>query len=272
MFRLTLFSLLFLISNLVWGQAFLMGKVQQTDNQAIPFVNIGIKGKNLGTTSDLEGNFKFALNSTIMNDTLTFSCVGFQSVLLPISSLQPDKVNVIVLSEKIKELNEVVVTTKKMRIKKVGTKSYNPLVWGSVESTDTRDILEVGKTIKVKKPSEVLKASIYLRGVNIDTATFRVNFYKIQDDLPADRLIEQNILVRQKIKDGWLHIDLSPYQIYVKEDFFVSLEFLPQAQTEKISFYYGATMAGSSLSRTVSLGSWEKFVGASLSMYVTLRN
>jgi hypothetical protein len=66
-------------------------------------------------------------------------------------------------------------------------------------------------------------------------------------------------------------IDLSIYNIVLKNDFFVGFEFLPERKITKYSFSYGGQLGGNSVARTSSLGKWEKQNGASLSAYVTLK-
>ena len=90
-------------------------------------------------------------------------------------------------------------------------------------------------------------------------------------DLPAERVVEQTILVRSAIHQGWLTIDLTPYALTLDEDFYLSFEFLPDTQGHIPAFSYGAQLGGSALVRTSSLGTWKREMGASLSAYVTVQ-
>ncbi len=98
----------------------------------------------------------------------------------------------------------------------------------------------------------------------------RLHFYRYQNGEPTQRLIEKQILVRQPISKGWLHINLDPYDIYLQEDFVIGLEFLPSTLKygSAPSFMYGAKLGGmNGFSRNSSLGKWEKVRGAAHSLY-----
>lgn len=59
------------------AQVTVSGVVTASGGQsALPFVNIGIKGKNIGTMSQPEGMFSLVIPASHENDTLTFSMVG----------------------------------------------------------------------------------------------------------------------------------------------------------------------------------------------------
>lgn len=268
------FTLLIFLLNaysILLGQSHISGTVKQSDNSLMPYVNIGIKSKNIGTVSDEKGEFELVIPKRLMTDTLTFSSVGFEEINIPVQSFLILTVKEFTLHQKTSVLEEVVIVNKKIKIKKIGTQSHNPFLSGAAESKDKKDIVEFAKHIDINgKASNIQSVSIYLLGLNIDTATFRINFYNEADDLPQLRIIEKSILQRVNIKRGWLTIDLSKYNIILKNNFFVGFEFLPERKISKYSFNYGAQLGGNSVARTSSLGKWGKFKGATLSAYVTV--
>ena len=70
-----IFLLLILISNPLFGQTFSGTVIDSKSNLPIEFVNIGIVGKNIGTTSDIRGNYNISIDSLFDNDSLLFSCI-----------------------------------------------------------------------------------------------------------------------------------------------------------------------------------------------------
>jgi hypothetical protein len=260
----------FIVSFNVSAQIEIKGQIQNTDNKPIEFVNTGIVGRNIGTISDEKGSFLLKLSDKNTGDTLTFSRVGFEDKQVPIKDIITQHLTVFKLKEKVNQLPEIVVSARTLRIKRIGTKSVNPMLWGNVESKDKSDIVEFGKLISVERVSDVQELSVFLKGVNIDTATFRINFYGVKNDLPDGRLSEQNIVARRAITHGWLNLDLKPYKLLFDQDFFVTIEFLPEKTDKKYSFAYGGQLTGSYVSRTASLGEWNKTKGVSISMYVTV--
>ena len=123
-----------------------------------------------------------------------------------------------------------------------------------------------------KLPAELVQAPILLRYPTVDTVAFRLNFYHVAEGLPGERLIEQAMLVRTPIQNGWLTIDLTKYDLRLQTDFFVGFEFLPEKKLaapvaeKKYAaplFSYGGQFGGAAISRSSSLGTWMREPGAS---------
>ena len=269
------FAFLFFFLSLTcvsFGQINIFGTVKQSDSVILSYVNIGIKLKNVGTITNEKGQFEINIPKQFLSDTLTFSYVGFQELNVPIQLILKSSIHTFLLQPKTTQLSEVVVTSKQLKRKSVGTKSHNPFLFGAAESTDKNDIIEFAKFININnKISRIESVNIYLLGVNIDTATFRINFYDIKNDLPNNKIIDKNILERMPVKKGWLKIDLAKENIILDTNFFVSFEFMPEEKLPKYSLSYAGQLGGSSITRKSSLGNWEKGKGASLSAYVTLQ-
>lgn len=247
--------------------------VSAAQQEALPYVNIGIKKKNIGTASKPDGSFALTLKEEYRLDTLTFSAIGYNELSLPVTTLLSGQMGTIKLIEKTTALREVVISSKATKIRKFGTTSRNPLLNGSAETTQSEDISELGKYINLNnKTSEILSATVYLRSIKRDSATFRINLYKNENGLPGERLIEKSIIRRLPLTKGWVTIPLEHYALVVDEDFFLGIEYLPEhSDHEKYIFIYGAALGGSVYSRKASLGEWERGIGGRLAAYVTVR-
>lgn len=260
----------------------LTGRVQgQSDKAAIPFVNIGIRGKNTGTTADANGEFSLRIPPNRANDTLTFSAIGYQEQAVAITQIVGQQQYTFTLVEKPTALHEVVVLGRAAKVRRIGTTTHNPLLWGQVANHETHDIVEFVKLIPVGKiPAELVQAHIFLRYPTVDTVTFRLNFYRVAQGLPGERLVEQAILVRTAVQNGWLAIDLTKYALTMQADFFLGFEFLPDHKTAAPAannkfvppvLSYGGQFGGAAISRSSSLGTWKREPGASISAYVTVK-
>lgn len=65
----------------------LRGKVvDAADSVAMPMVNIAIRSRALGTITNMEGDFEFVVPRSFMNDTLSFSFIGYSVCSIPISA------------------------------------------------------------------------------------------------------------------------------------------------------------------------------------------
>jgi len=246
-------------------------RVRRT-GQPLPFVNIGIRGKSTGTVADAHGAFGLRISAAHAHDTLTFSAIGYQEQGLPIARLAAGQKLLIQLTEKAAALPEVVVRGRPEKVRRLGTTSHNPLLWGSVSNRETHDINEFVKLISLRNiPSQLVSAHIFLRRPTVDTVTFRLNFYSVAQGLPGSRVVEQDILVRSALQNGWLTIDLARYGLTLQQDFYLGFEFFPVAKGPEPAFSYGARFGGAAVLRNSSLGAWKREPGASLAAYVTVK-
>lgn len=81
------------------------GKVTDVSGESLPGVSVRVKGANIGTTTDLDGNF--SLNIPENNPTLVFTYVGFVTLEVPVNGQSTFNVK---LEAANTALNEVVVT------------------------------------------------------------------------------------------------------------------------------------------------------------------
>ncbi len=227
----------------------------------IEFVNIGILNKNKGTISNLNGEFKLSVPKQFLNDSLTISHVNYHPIKIPIKNL---KNQTIFLKPRTNELTEVIVTNKKKRNRKIGVKSYNPFLWLRAVSEDM-DIIENAQRINIPDKSVRVKyVNVYLRtGFESDSSFVRVNFYKNVDNAPDEKIVFENIVQKKKIEPGWLQIDLTKQYIYLEEDFFVGVEFIPDFKNKREVFIGAILTKGKGYSRRNSLGKWNKLQAAS---------
>jgi hypothetical protein len=96
----------------------ILGKVIDKKSQLpLPFANCYIKDKEIGASTNKNGEFSFFLNDIDINDTLLVSYLGYETNKYPLKKINGKKI-VITLSPKDLELNEIVVYPKIKNIKK----------------------------------------------------------------------------------------------------------------------------------------------------------
>nr|WP_246206174.1 carboxypeptidase-like regulatory domain-containing protein [Fulvivirga aurantia] len=84
------------------------GKVTSAeDNQPLPGVNVVIKGTNMGTVTDIEGNYQLKLDDTDSDPSLVFAFIGLESKEVDVKSRDSIDVQ---LNADVQQLSEVVVT------------------------------------------------------------------------------------------------------------------------------------------------------------------
>ena len=258
-----LFIIFQLLSSQTFSQEIVMnGIIIDAENQEpIEFVNIGVLNKNQGTITNPNGEFNLTLPKEYKTDSITISHINYYSIKILAKNF---KNQTIFLNPKTTELSEVVVSNKKIRNRKIGVKSYNRLLSMRVISKST-DIIEVvqlisipSKEVKVKAVNFNIRKWSEVNGVKV-----RINFYKNVDNAPSEKIIFKNIIqeIPTERESDWIRIDLKNNEIYITEDFFVGIEFIPNFKNPTIVDLGGILTKGKGYRRENSLGSWEKLNG-----------
>lgn len=279
--KLPIIALTILIINFnCYGQTKkIVGEIRNSKSN-LAYVNIGIANKTVGTVSNAEGFFNLVLNDAVKpNDTVTFFYVGFKPEKYLVSELNKEN-NIILLSSEQMELNEVVVSSNKIKLKpeKIGreTKGLSLPNSNSGENVDDRLSKENGMKLKINSNCHIKDLNFDITTNDFASLKFRINFYKIVNDLPTDLIVQKDIIF--EIKDSYLgrfKVDLEPYKIYFKKDIgevAVSIQWLESIKKdEKSKFFSISTVAASPINtayfRAKAMDTWKKS-RQSLSFYL----
>lgn len=260
------------------------GEVRNFENsEPLAFVNIGIRNKTVGTVSNNKGFFKLVLNEKVSpNDTVIFSYIGFSTEKYLVSELKKLK-EPILLQPQNTELNEVIVSSKKidLKSKKIGRTSKGlGLMHMNFYSFYEKDVdyrlgKERGMKFKMRRNCHIKDLNFNISTNNFKSLKFRVNFYKIEDGLPTDLIVQDNIIF--EIKDnflGWFKVDLEPYDIYFNEEIeevAVTIQWVESVKADEKSKYFAISTASSpthtAFFREKAMDSWDKG-GQNLSFYL----
>ena len=83
--------------------------IDRHEKKALPFASISIQDRNLGTISNIDGDFELKIPPAMINDTVVVSCLGYQQFRLPILEIN-DKEATIFLQPATYQLQEIKVT------------------------------------------------------------------------------------------------------------------------------------------------------------------
>jgi pimeloyl-ACP methyl ester carboxylesterase len=242
------------------GKKVLKGFIRdRKSNLPLPYVNIGIPEKDVGTTSNIKGEFELALSESNATDTLRISMIGFETRVIFLKDVfKKQKLNLnIQLLEKTNELTEVVVTDKKLTTKVLGNKTDSKFFGGKFASGDLGS--EIAIRIKIKDAPTYLDTFSFNISYNAaDTATFRVNIYEVKNGLPDKNILTDNIIVKINGQAGKIDVDLSKYNTVVNDDFFIGLEWVEGKNNSGIVFSSGFVNKGTYY-RKASQGRWKKY-------------
>lgn len=272
--RLNLLIAIFFQLNLLNGQdSFtIKGATVDSCNHPLDYVNIGIVGKNFGTVSNDLGFFELNVPLEMLEDSLTFSRVGYRCVKRSLNELRDKKYPIIALATNIIELGEVQITSRELKRKKAGVVSNSNSIVLSITSGNLGR--EIGTTISLPENPVALKDfNFHIAHNRPDSAILRLNMYEIQKRDIGRNLLDRSITFVVRQNDlGDHQVNLSRYGISVRKKVFVSVEIVavfvssgPSVEIGYDKYNYnkilvsGAIIKGKrSYYKEVSLGSWEK--------------
>lgn len=235
----------------IFGQQDYKGRiVDSKTGEPIPFVNIGVFEKEIGTVSDEDGIFHLPLNDAriLQSDKILFSSLGYQTIEIQINQVE------LVYNEypEIKmvptnvELEGVVVSDKAnyMVPETVGYSNKGEEVFGYWKDNIALGG-ELGTKVVVRNGLRRLDRFIFEVWANpSDSLMLRINVYDNDGTLarPKTNLNRsgENILYTLTRNERMVSIDLKPFEIFVENDFIISLELLQVYDSEEVGLILAA--------------------------------
>ena len=257
----------------IGAQTFVIGQViDAATKEPLPYVNIGLLNKNIGTVSDEAGYFEFEVNTEQNSrDTLRFSMIGFQTKSYTLNDFINQNEIEVYLTEKSTALDEVILSSKRKnyQTKILGNKTTSKALYAAFTSNKLGN--EMGFIVRARKHPMILKKfNISLVENDYGPIKFRLNIYDVLNGLPNKTLLKENIFIETEESSGIVSLDLTPYEIILDQDFFIAIEWIEDLGPGKLYFsggFFGAPL----FAREVSQGTWEKIGTASVGMNVEVR-
>lgn len=220
--------------------------IDAMSKEKIPFVNVWIQDKNIGTTSNFNGEFQLNYSAS---DTIVFSAIGYETKKIYSDSMP----NLVTLTPIVLELGEVVALGHREHLSltigefKKPTINYffscgtNPWIAARYFPNDT----SYAKTRYISKLSLVTKS-------RLENSKFYVRLYKATEDgKPGDYLFTNPIMGVAKKGKKTTELDLTDLHLkFPEHGLFVAIEWLI-IEENKYEFTYTKN------------GSNKKFVGVS---------
>lgn len=244
-----------ILPEILTAQYRLQGMVQEAGQDTpIPFVNIGIPDAAIGTVSDEDGKFILEVPDTLK--TVRFSAIGYRTLDISIAELLQQKTIEM-------QVQAVVIPVIELSAKRLEADR----ILGNPVYSNRRGIgffrgqlgAEVGVKIPVRKETWLKEARFAIRDRGSDTLLFRVNIYRMEGDRVGQRINPDNILIQSLLEKGELVVDLSPHNLVVDHDLFLSLEWIKGYRANEILFKAAPGRRGSAIySRPVSQAPLER--------------
>ena len=256
------------------AQYILQGRIiDALTKEPLPFVNVGVLKKELGTVSNEDGFFLLEVPDVFAKETLRFSMIGFDERDFQVTDLEAILLsnNTLVLAEQTTFLEEVVLTAEKKWDTRVsGNATTSKLLITGFTSNQLGN--EIALFVKVKKTPAYIEGIQFSVVENIyPEVRFRVNVYSSEYRFPDENILKENIFVTLKQSEGIISVDLKEYDILVDDDVFISLEWIDEDLGSEGLWFSAGVFGKSIYARSTSQAEWKKQRGLSLGMSVTLR-
>lgn len=218
----------------------LEGKViDSVTNQPIEYANIALMTKNKGVYANINGNYNFDISKHLY-DTLKVSSIGYNSKFIILDKFE-NKKNIkldISLSQKITQLDEVVLNLKKKKYNKkytIGEDKESNAAVSSLIGYETCVLIEnpfskEGKLDEIYIKLRKRKNSQFIASLNIKFYSFdKIN------QKPGYELYTKNLIVKPKNRNYTLNINVKDMDIYLpKEGMCIGVEFIdPNNESKK---------------------------------------
>ncbi|WP_299823719.1 carboxypeptidase-like regulatory domain-containing protein [uncultured Pontibacter sp.] len=278
-----LFAIAFLLNTShTFAQAIkIAGKVlDATTQQPVPYANIGVAGKELGTVANASGEFSFTANTKDLplNGSIVVSCVGYESTELQIN-MYAAKPYLVKLKQKSIPIAEVSIKPRKLKKKVLGKNDREYLTstafFNLYDKVDDKLGRELGNIIKLNdKACYANDFNIYINHNPFAMVKLRLNFYTVVDNIPGESILKEDIIFELADKQrGWVTVDLQKYNIVLEgmEEVAVTLQWLESKQQNPKDYFLSISGAISPAKRYVrrekSEAEWTR-TNAYLSLYL----
>lgn len=193
-------------------------------HEPLPYVHIGIAGKNLGVISRDDGSFEIDVSQAGRNDNLVFSIIGYETRRFPVDELSAGRRDV-QLDPKIYELREVVIRPANAPVAKLGRYEPTKVTMGQSGLREFGFGGEWGLRINIPgKRYFIDDVRLHIRYNTVDSILFRINMYNIRNDVPGESLLRREIFMTAYKNKKWIIRNLVKENITIDQDFIVTFE------------------------------------------------
>lgn len=250
------------------AQTNLQGTVKDQQNNPIPYCSIGVKNSRTGSLANEKGQYKLVLPDSVKNNPIIFNALGYLEKTVSLSELQNN--GNIVLAEKVSTLNEVTISSTRLKEKTIGQQSRPFLTFSRMFDQNVPTI-EQGNSFQLFADTRLNAYNFYIMpSSRYKQITLKLNIYSLKNELPDQSLQNENIIFRTTTT-GWQHIDLSPYALrFTDQDkIALTLQLIDYVSLKDTAFVFGLsakkTISKNLLYRYQSQGNWEASAGTFLS-------
>ena len=273
-FKMTLFALLIILASS--GNAQMYKGVLITEHKGTPveYANVGIVGKNIGTASNLHGQFELRIPTEHLRDSIRLSVIGYETITFLISDFINRSNDTIFMKEKSYDIAEVVITPY-TEIKFLGNRRKGLAAFFLTGSNENRG-MEIGIILDPNDSKVFLKSltlndvmidftfdngKTYVEGKEVrDTMLFRLNLYNVTSKNEFENIMTQPVFIKWNTDnfEQLKKIDISEHNLVIENKVLLTLEFFDDVSARSIIRFNGSFFGPNSYIRSTSQGNWKK--------------
>ncbi|MFO7656578.1 MAG: carboxypeptidase-like regulatory domain-containing protein [Bacteroidales bacterium] len=196
----------------------LSGTILEEDSLTpVSYASVTLKDKVFGAVSDMHGRFEIELTDENINDTLTFSMMGYETGSIPVIQYVQHKDNCVVLKKAIYEIPSVKIFSRDFKIVTYGNRKNIPAGSLYMDTNGQQAALLIENSSGID--GKILSLNYYLSSGGNTDAPFRVRLYTVDTATggPGEDLIEEMIVVKPDVKRGWYEVDIRKFNIAIPE-------------------------------------------------------
>ncbi|WP_299361462.1 serine hydrolase [Winogradskyella sp.] len=209
------------------SSSYIEGIILDSNNQPIPYVNIGIIDKYFGTSSDENGHFSIEIPEKYLDQILTISALGHKNTEVKIKENLNTEIKV-VLNEDVETLSTVFISTKKPKRFKNGNSSLALIPQGAYIGSKIPGA-SLTKMITAKKNGKIEKLVVHVQGNKLNQDfILRARILESNKQQPGKDLLTSSVIQKSNIKKGWLEFDLSEFNLSIdkNKEYFIGVEWI----------------------------------------------
>lgn len=223
------------------GQIQISGTVvNEKDNSPLPYVAIGMPNTSAGTISELDGSFQLEVPAKWIGRELLFSALGFERVSIVLNT-QPDSSIVVRLREKTVVLDEVTVEGRnKFKRFEFGNAEYDGgSMYAHTDAAGSAMVMLIDNAFPHHSnftfPAHLDKVALRIVNNTFREFKLRLRLYSVDSitGLPGQELLQNDIIAHKKLRNGWVEIALSDYNLLLDAPFFIGFEWILDARDRK---------------------------------------
>jgi len=251
--------------------------VDEETGVPLVYASIGILNQPVGTISDTLGNYFFEISNENITDTLQVSHAGYETKRILLSEFIKQNDKTIKLAKRIISLQEIVLSNRSGKEEIFGRKASGKLMQVSLHNKNSAEMTvgsEMGLRVKTQSPALLKNVNWYISANNFRSIKFRVNVYSVKNNQPDSLLTDEQIFgTVGEYKTGWIQLDLEPYNIKVKDNFIITIQWIESKtdnENKPVTMIPAAvSFAKDTYVRIASQDKWKR-MGIKLSYFVTV--